>query len=482
MLRTYCKIAVIGLGFFITPAWGIELPDLGEYGTSGLSAEKEMELGTEIVHKLQDAKMIIDDVYATDYLNHVARKLLHSAHYSRPVQLFWVKDGHINAFALPGGYIGVHTGLIESTDTENEFAAVLAHEIAHVQKQHIAQMYTRMQDVRYAEIAGAFAAIIVASQNPAAAEGILIGGLAAQLQAMLTFTRENEADADREAVLMLHRAGYNPDDMPKFFSKLTKKEAFQGSAPSYLRSHPLSTERSAATEQAARSLKPQPSIDSLPFQLVRGKLMRFSYDSLYETKAHIQTGLKTATGFRKAGLLYAEAMAHSALGNNQAALATLDTLSMLKDEPLLQGAYLEGLGASKGAAFALAYAEKSGWQPHGLGMLLSLVELSLQAKQPEKALALLHNYPCKPTLPAPYYFALAKTHQNLRQLPESHLAFSQYYLAEDRPHQAAWHLKQILRAPNASRRVVAEAKARLKSLAEQFSTITVDNPVDSMRE
>ncbi|MBC8211030.1 MAG: M48 family metalloprotease [Gammaproteobacteria bacterium] len=222
-----------------------ELPLLG--ANASINLKKEVELGEGLYNKLKEKGYVIEDPLLSRYLQDIGESLLSALEIRfRDYHFFLVKDSTINAFAAPGGYIGVNAGLIAVSDTEDELASVLAHEIAHVELMHSMQMLEKASEINMASLISVLAAILVGSQNPDMAGAILYGGIAGSSQAMINFTRANEYEADRVGVELLKQSKYDPDAMADFMGVLQKREQNGEIANiEYFRTHPVSSNRIA---------------------------------------------------------------------------------------------------------------------------------------------------------------------------------------------------------------------------------------------
>ncbi|WP_162083616.1 M48 family metalloprotease [Sulfuriferula nivalis] len=251
-----------------------ELPDLGDVSQSSFSASDEARVGSEIMREIRADPQYYDDAELTDYLNNLGDRLVAaSAEPQRSFQFFVLKDNTLNAFALPGGYIGVHTGLIEATQNESELAGVLGHEIAHVTQHHMARMIESQSNGILPSLAVLAIAILAAKSNPQVAGGAIAATQAATIQKQLNFSRDNEREADRIGIQTMAAAGFDPHAMASFFERLQKySRLYENNAPAYLQTHPLTTERIADMQNRAANFSNKPVADSLTFQLVRTKL------------------------------------------------------------------------------------------------------------------------------------------------------------------------------------------------------------------
>jgi predicted Zn-dependent protease len=238
----------------IDPGASIALPALGESSGQDFSPAAERKLGDRIMRSILSDPDVIDDPMVLEYLDTLWQSLLQSARQrgditaeldqSHAWEPFLVRDRTVNAFALPGGYIGVHLGLIAMTSTPDELASVLAHELSHVTQRHIARMIGQQARTSWVGIASLLLGVIAASRNPAAAQALVYGGQAVAIQGQLNFSRDMEREADRVGFGVLSDAGYDPGGMALMFEHLQQASRLNddGSFP-YLRTHPLTTER-----------------------------------------------------------------------------------------------------------------------------------------------------------------------------------------------------------------------------------------------
>ncbi len=230
------------------------LPSLGDAAAQSLSPMAERRLGDRIMRSLLRDPDVIDDPLVLEYISQIWARLLMGARQrgeigpeldaSHAWQPFLVRDKSVNAFALPGGYIGVHLGLIAMTTSPDELASVMAHELSHVTQRHIARMIGQQSRQSWVSIASLLLGVLAASRNPAAAQAMIYGGQAAAIQGQLNFSRDMEREADRVGFGVLSDSGFDPGGMALMFEHLQAASRLNddGSWP-YLRTHPLTTER-----------------------------------------------------------------------------------------------------------------------------------------------------------------------------------------------------------------------------------------------
>lgn len=254
------------------------LPSLGDTEREYLTPRMERKLGERIMREIKRNPDYLDDAPVQEYLSRVGSSLLAAKPEARGEMqydffFFAVRDPVLNAFALPGGYIGVHSGLILTTQTESELASVLAHEIGHVAQRHIARMLGNNKQDSMISIASLLLGGLAASVSPDAGMGIMMGGQGLAAQRQLNFSRDAEREADRVGLDILNRAGYETEGMVSFFGRLQQAtRAYSDAVPPYLRSHPLTTERMADIEARTRSFRYRQHADSLDFGLIQARV------------------------------------------------------------------------------------------------------------------------------------------------------------------------------------------------------------------
>ncbi|MCC6916954.1 M48 family metalloprotease [Nitrosomonas sp.] len=257
--------------------FGQELPDLGDVSQASVTPRQERQIGIQIMREIHADSSYLDDPEIADYLTRLGSRLISAAgqiSHDNPFEFFAINDSSINAFALPGAFVGVHSGLITAAQNESELAGVLAHEIAHVTQKHLARM---ISGTPYLGILGSIAALAIAilasRSNPNAGQAVLATAQAGYIQSQLNFTRKHEKEADRVGFNMLVRAGFDPHGMSSFFEHMQHASRYyENGIPSYLMTHPVTHERIADIQNRTRELGYRQVPDSLEFHLVRAKI------------------------------------------------------------------------------------------------------------------------------------------------------------------------------------------------------------------
>jgi predicted Zn-dependent protease len=255
-----------------------DLPDFGTPADAALSQSKEAQLGRGVMLQLRNAGVIVEDPELTEYIGTIGAKLAsHANDGDYKFNFFLVNDESINAFALPGGFIGVNSGLILASENESELAGVLAHEVSHVTQRHIARSIYDSQRTSIVSMAAMLAAILLGAASDAggdAMQGVVSASQALAIQRQINFTRANEHEADRVGMDVLAAAGFDPNGMSSFFEKLAKRYGTSMQyVPELLQTHPVTTERVAEARGRARQLPPVQATDSLGYGLAKARLL-----------------------------------------------------------------------------------------------------------------------------------------------------------------------------------------------------------------
>jgi predicted Zn-dependent protease len=228
-----------------------QLPDLGSSSGAMISDAEEERVGASYIRQLRHYLDFVEDPELLYYINQLGQKLVKASGTAEDFSFYLINDDTLNAFAIPGGYIAVHTGLIERAGSEAELASVLSHEIAHVTQHHIARGLEKSRFQGIAQLAALIAAAAVGSGQ--AAQAAIMASQAVAIDQQLRFSREFEREADSLGIRTLYNAGYDPQAMPEFFSTMQQWSRIRESGtPEYLRSHPLTVNRIA--ESASRAM------------------------------------------------------------------------------------------------------------------------------------------------------------------------------------------------------------------------------------
>lgn len=453
----------------------VRMPALGDDGDEGLSVAAERRYGEQIMREVRRDPAYLDDPVLLEYVQSLWERLVASAERrgdigpelrtQLPWELFLVRDRSVNAFALPGGYVGVHLGLVGLTSSADELASVLAHELAHVSQRHIARSVASASRQGALSLAAMLLGVIAASRanSPDLAQAAIVGGQAAAMQGQLNFSRDMEREADRIGLSVLREAGFAPTGMARMFEKLEQASRLNdaGQYP-YLRTHPLTTERVAeARSRVGYGSEPEASGPEL-HAMMQARARVLMDDGVDGWRRAAQTPANSPVWRERLAVLYAASLAHSRLQDHLAARSGAQAL---------QDAVREMPGPAPGAARAAA---------------LLRVEIELAAGEGARALAQLPAARAGQGLARPE--RLLRARATLRAIPERAAGADtaaaaepaaraalqesagtlQTWLAQHRSDAAAWELlarhQDLLGARLGAARAWAETRAALGDL------------------
>lgn len=292
----------------------VRLPDMGSSSSQVISASQAQELGTRAYQEIQRQMRVLDDPLVNEYVTNLGQSLTaHSLEPGSQYTFFVVANSSVNAFAIPGGFIGIHSGLMTTSREESELAGVLAHEVAHVTQDHIARIIEDIQKVSLPVMLGAIGILIASGGNPNIAQAALTGSQAALIQRQINFTRHHEAEADRIGISTLAAAGYNPDGMAQFFERLERVNLAYGDGPSeFLRTHPVTTNRIAEAKSRARSMAAREPSESSEarYRLMRERVRALAAENADDALQYFRRTLEVTTEEPEAlALKYGKAVA-----------------------------------------------------------------------------------------------------------------------------------------------------------------------------
>ncbi len=452
-----------------------DLPDIGSPANATLTLDDEYQIGLMIVRGLRDQGLIVEDPELSDWIQALGSRIAAQAQDGgHRFRFFVVRDPAINAFALPGGFIGVNQGLIITTASESQLASVLAHEVAHVTQRHIARSIRAQSRQSLASAAAILASILIGAvtgSGDAVQAGIAIAqGTAAQQR--INFTRANEYEADRVGIGLLAAAGFDPQGMPDFFETLSRRTGLAGAnVPEFLRTHPVTSSRIAESRYRAAQFAGTRVVESPSYEFARervrvlggpaGSDLRPFYAARREQRALTP------------GEIYGEALALMAAGQSAAAVGPLLELAGLSPGvPMLDAA----LGQALFAANRLREAEETLQQalrvaPRNVPLSVRYSELLMQSGRAREAHELLLDV-FNNVAPTPAQIRLtAMAASGAGDTGDAYFYMSEYHIASGDLHMATQQLELALAAPNLTTVQRQRFQARLEEirrfLAEQ---------------
>ena len=324
----------LAASLLVPPPAHAQLPTLGD--GSEMSSAAERRLGERIARELYRDPDYIDDPMLVEYVRSIWEPLLHAARTRGELsaelderfawQVLLGKDRSVNAFALPGGWLGLHLGLVSVTASRDELASVLAHELSHVTQRHISRLMTQEKRQGPLVIAAMILGALAARKNGDAANAVISGSQAMAMQNQLNFSRDMEREADRVGYGVLTQAGFDPQGFVAMFDKLSQASRLNdsGSYP-YLRTHPMTTERSADM-QARLQLAPRERVDApaqMEHALMAARARALSSTGVDSLRALVSEAASLPSGapaLRRAATLYAGSLSASKLRDHGVAV------------------------------------------------------------------------------------------------------------------------------------------------------------------
>ncbi|MEO0574189.1 MAG: M48 family metalloprotease [Pseudomonadota bacterium] len=423
---------LVALQPVMVSAQSFNLPDIGSPADALLPRTEEARIGRQLMRMFHQQGRIVQDPELTEYINDIGHELVGNANngdYS--FEFFVVNDPSINAFALPGGFIGIHTGLIELTESEDELASVLAHEIAHVTQRHIARTIHDNSRASIFTIAALLGAIAVGAATGAGGElmeGALATSQAISIQNQINFTRGYEYEADRVGISTLGASGFDATAMANFFERMgrrTNNSLSPGAQFEYLRTHPVSSSRTAEAKARAGRYQVSDRPNSLGYALMKARSKALFSDTPEAALAVF--GEREDDEDDPRAQQYGRALA--AMRDNRPDIA-VDIFERLIEGQHKVIAFHTGLALAQTAAdmevSALETFERAQKLfPRNVPLTIRHAEVLLETNQAEKAhellLDLLNNVP-----PTPEQIRLiARAAIDAEQIAEAH-----YYMAE----------------------------------------------------
>ena len=443
------------------------LPNLGGAESGELSPLMERKLGEQIMRDIRQERDYLDDAPLLEYLNQLGGKLV-AAHpevrgdAGYDYFFFAVRDPALNAFALPGGFIAVHSALMLAAQNESELASVMAHEIGHVAQRHIARMIGNQKQDALIPLASMILAALAARSSPDLAMASMAGGQGLAIQRQLNFSRDAEREADRVGLQILREGGYDTSGMVGFFKRMqTATRAYSDAVPAYLRSHPLTTERIADIEARTRDQRYKQHADGFDFYLIRSRVRVLQDDSprgLREAAAFFENQLQNNNRMQIAAAKYGLALVALRQGSPLKARDLLQearTLVRAQGEAakssIIAGLAIEIQLAAGQAADAVKEAETARSQyPLSRGIALQYADALIAASRQEDAIRYLRDqvqlYRQEPQLQQ----RLAKAYAAQGKQALQHLALAESYALGGSLPAALDQLAIARRAPDAS--------------------------------
>lgn len=482
---------LIILLFWGISAFAYNLPDLGEVSETFISKEKERQLGKQFMIMVRSNLHLLGDPVINDYIQKLGNKLTKGARTRiKNFNFFVVDDSAINAFAGPDAHIGINSGTIISQKSEDMLAAIMAHEIAHVTQHHIARLIRTARNTQLASAAGMLAAIIVgATANKKSLGSITTGATMASLgggiQNMISFTKQHEIEADNIGMRILYNSGFDPNAMPEAFLHMQRlRLAYSNDVPTFLLTHPVTSDRIAETKNRANLYKFKRKPKKSNFSLIQARTKVVTEKNTEKLLRDLLTELKTSKKKDKTDLEYSYALAlYKNLDFAKAKKAISPLVKKNPQEILFQllAAQIESSTKQKGKAIErLKNALTSNKNYYPLAALYA--KTLTEAKQSKKAISFIRSkirsYPNNSHLYLLLSQAYAQEYQKAKNhkkknygdyLGEAYIARAKVYEIEDYKKEALRLLQQAAKISKLSSNNRAIINARIKQLERRLA-------------
>jgi len=459
---------ICGLLLMLPAALGQGLPELGDVSGAVLSPQVERSIGEAAMRDIRFRDpSYLDDPELADYINSLGHRLTAVNPDARlDFEFFMIQDNTINAFAMPGGFVGVHTGLLLAAQSESEVASVLSHEVAHVTQHHLARMLGKQAQMSVPTLAALVVAVLAARTNPQVAQGAMAAITAGNIQSQLNYTRDFEREADRVGYQTLERSGLDVHAMAKFFERLQKfGRLYENNAPAYLRTHPLTSERIADIQNRAQDAPYRQTPDSMEFQLARAKI-KAEQGSPRDALALFEDQISARRFASEAGSRYGLA---SALARSRefarAEISVADLRSLVGPHPmveLLAARIKAGAGDVKGARdmVTTAVAHYPNYRPLRYAQVVYLQTLGQHSEAVLNLTELIKTYPRDARLFDLQAKSYAATGNRLLQ----HQALAEAYLLQGTLTGAIEQLQLAQKSGDGDFYQLSSVEARLRQL------------------
>lgn len=447
-----------------------DLPDLGDESATALSPHEERKLGETFMRNARHSLVFVDDAELRDYIQSLGDRLVAASGESATrFHFFIINDAKLNAFAVPGGFIGINSGMIQAARTEAELAAVMAHEVAHIQQRHIPRLIAQSQRLSAPTLGAILAAIILAGASPQAGEAAIAMTTAGMAQHGINFTRSFEQEADRLGIRILAAAGFSPDAMAQTFERLqTWGRLNDTNLPEFLRTHPISVNRIAEARARAQGLRPGPGRNSAEFYHAQARLRVLTSTAPRQEVEHFQQALaEPANGSRDADL-YGRAIALLRSNKYDAARSDIRALRARKPENLayrLAEADIDMASGQHDKGLRL-YADALRTHPTSRAVLQRYAGALLDAGRSEQAHELLRSVIRRGDEPI-LYKLLAQAAGNAGALFEAHQAMAEFYYGSGNFPAALEQLHIARRFAGEGFYANASIDARMKEIREE---------------
>ncbi len=452
----------------------IALPEIGDAAGGLLSAQLEQRIGVTFMRQVRAAMPLVDDALINVYVDGLGQRLgRNSSDSARGFSFFVVVDPTLNAFAGPGGNIGVHSGLILTTETEDELASVLGHEIAHVTQRHLPRAFEHQQRMTVPTIAAMLGAIILGAYGGGDAGVAAITAVqAGAVQNQIDFTRHNESEADRIGIQTLARAGFDARAMADFFGRMQQSGRYSAGQqlPEFLRTHPVTLDRIAESRDRARQMPLRRVPDSGMYLHMRERVRVLTGTGPTESLRYYKQNPTPDGPMAAKAWRYGKVLALLRAGQFQAASQLLAGLSAGAPDFLpYRVARVEiALGESKPATASALARNDLKLFPADQALLALLGQAELRSGNAAATRALLGDFIYRPQPPPHILELLAQAADKRGDQVEAYQMRAEYHVQNGRLEVAMEQLRRASKLQPIAYAQLATIEARLRQLQDDL--------------
>lgn len=475
-ILSYLLILTLGTTHSLASTSG--LPQLGDSTSAIISPEKERTLGRAWLRQLRAQAPTIADPLLTSYLEHLVYLLASNSELKEPqIELVIVNSPQINAFAVPGGVIGLNAGLLLHARSEDELAAVIAHELAHLSQRHFARGLDFSQRSSWTNLAALLASVaVMATAGGEAGMAALATTQAAAIDQQLRFSRHNEREADRVGIQTLARSNMSVHAMPDFFEQLLKATRYSGDhPPGFLLTHPVTQERISDARNRVQNLPSKPRSQNLDFYLMKVRTnVEYARDKVSLIK-ELTDNLSRKSTSNTEVTLYALANALQESNRFEDAIQKIDNLLAIRPENLIylttKAEILNDAGRYKEAQVFTENALEI--TPNNYPLSVAYAEALVRNNQASRAAAILKQQILnKPNVPYLWY-KLSEAYGKTGDISGVHESRAEYLFRVGRTNKALEQMRYALAASKENFATQSRLRKRIQEIKDSRKDLSL---------
>lgn len=470
--KPYLLAVSICVGVFSTQAASAQidnLPVLGDAVSGTITTQQEYEFGREIIRSMRAQSPLLNDPLIEEYIASLSYHLAANSELTdHRLEFILIDSEQLNAFAAPGGIVGINAGLFTYSDNEGQFASVVSHELAHLSQRHYARGVAQSQSNRIASVATLLASLlIVAAGGAEAGQAALGASQALMMENRLQFSRGNEEEADRVGMRTLYNAGFDPQDMPGMFENMMQMRSFSRRIPEFLSSHPLDENRVADSRNRALGLPAVEHIQNVEFLLMKQRVLLHFENDYQGFIDKLERDLPQLNGVEADAAIYGIAIAQLQRGEFIAASETLSAL-LRKDPNRISYVVLEAEIAKTAENYEQAIAileENLDINPNNYPLSMTYAQTLEASGRYTEAIAVYKKLSQQRPSDTNIWYELAELQGLVGDISGVHQSRAEYFYGTGEFGRALEHLNSALRERNSSL-TTARINQRLDDIQE----------------